>query len=329
MKTKLVLSLLLLIIVSSGCETGPKSYAYYRITEVQECSGLSLPKDLIKSICLKKLIHFGHFEASHNPSDMFSVGTGSRSGQNAYFFEMYPAGEMLIKYEKKNIKYKALDLQYDGKYFPLFTYRGSSDYFSAPSSDIIVATDIKGKSGVVTINVGSSISIKFKVKESNDWNLDRDKTLDIKDLIGDYYPFDVTFKTISGNIQYTNNFLQSQGKKSLVNEPVKVIVAQLRTGELYCLGFRCVDTRLQDVWGNVSSGITPLTREAGFASPIPISPSQQTLVCLPKGNGTIICGGGTDLVKLVFNAGNSGLRTCPPVFYPYGIHWSSQIFLGD
>ena len=329
METKLYIPVIFLIIVCLGCEAGPKPYTYYRITEVEESAGLSLSKDLIKSICLKKLIHFGHFEASLSPSDMFSVGKGSRSGQDAHFFEMYPAGEMLITYQKTNIRYKTLDLQYDGKNFPLFSYRGTSDYFSAPSSDIIVSTVISGRSGAVTIKVGSKISIKLKVKESNDWNLSKDKELDLKDLIGEYYPFDVTFKSISGSILFTNRFLQSQGKNSLINEPVIVIIAQLRTGELYCLGFRCSDGCLQDAWGHTTSAITPLRREAGFASPIPISPSQQTLVCTPKDDGTIICGGGTDQIKLTFNAGKSYLKTYAPVFYPYGIHWSSQIFLNN
>ena len=322
-----ILSVVILALIGvTNCTAVPKAYTYYRVTKVASFSGFSGSRSLLESICLKKLIYFSHFDGSMSASDMFRVGVGSRSGSEAFFFEMYPSSEMLIMYDQRtNVRCKTMDLEYGNKHFALFPYRGTSDFFSAPSSDIIVKTDISGKNGSITIDIGKSMSIKLRVRESNDWDLSRDKPLDIKDLIGDYYPFDVAFKSISGTIQYTNQFLQRQGQKSLITEPVKVIVAQLKTGELYCLGFRCSDTRLQDPWGRVSSGISPLSREAGFASPIPIHHSQQSFICRPKGDGTVICGGGTDSIKLVFNADDRVLKNSPVSFFPYGLHWSSQI----
>ena len=324
---KRVLSLAILVLIGvTNCMAVPKAYTYYRITKVESSSGFTTSSSLLESICISKLIYFGHFDGSMDAADMFKVGAGAGAGSEAHFFEMYPSSEMLIRYNQStNVRCKTMDLQYDNKHFALFPYRGTSDYFSAPSSDIIVKTDISGKNGSITIDIGKTMSIKLRVRESNDWNLSKDKVLDIKDLSGDYYPFEVAFRSISGTIKYTNKFLQKQGQKSLITEPVKVVVAQLRIGELYCLGFICSDRRLQDPWGRVSSGISSLSREAGFASPIPISPTQQTLICLPKGDGTIICGGGTDSIKLVFNADNRVLKNSSISFFPYGLHWSSQI----
>lgn len=326
MNKSAIILVILVLIGATNCTTGIKEDTYYRITKVESFSGFSTSSSLLESICLGKLIHFGHFDGSMSAADMFKVGAGARSGSEAHFFEMYPSTSMLIKYSQStDVRCKTMDLQYDNKHFALFPYRGTSEFFSAPSSDIIVKTEINGKSGSITIDIGKLMSIKLKVKESTDWDLSRDKILDIKDLIGDYYPFDVAFRSVSGTIQFTNLFLQRQGQKSLIKEPVDIIVAQLKTGELYCLGFICSDRRLQDPWGRASSSISSLSREAGFASPIPISQSKQTINCRPKGDGTIICGGGTDSIELVFNTDSMVLKNSPILFFPYGLHWSSQI----
>jgi len=325
---KKTILLILALLSFAICYAAPKPYTYYRITKVESATGFSLSKDLVESICLKKLIYFSHFDASIHSQDMFKVGGGVRSGQDAFYFEMYPSGAMLINYNQETKVYrKTLDLLYDKKHMPLFPYKGTVDYFTAPSSDIIVKTNINGKFGEVTISIGKSMTIKLKVKESNDWDLSKDKELDIKDLSGDYYPFMVAFKKISGTIQYTNLFLQRQGRNAVVKEPVDIIVAQLKSGELFCLGFSCADPELQDSWGHHSSQISALSREAGFSSPIPISSTNQTIHCKPMGKGTVICGGGTDSISLVINADKRVLMTSPVVYYPYGIHWSSQVVL--
>jgi len=332
----LVLVLMALASLLVFLPRSPKPNTYYRIIRVESASGFSISNDLLESICQKKLIHFGVYKSSFDSQDIFTKNGNIIAPSGApFFFELYKPGAILIDYNQKiTVKSDAIGVLYDKKYFPLFKYKGTPNYYSAPSSDIVVKMDLRSRFGTITINIGDTMSLKLRVIESNNWDLDKDQKLDIKDLIGDYYPFDVAFRSVRGTIYYTNKVLEQRGEASGSKEPVNVIVAQRRSGELFCLGFRCEDTRLQDSWGRPTSwisssgSVSTLTREAGFVSPVPVLSSQQTIICHPNDDGTIICGGGTDEIKLTFNPGEISSMTSP-IFFPYGIHWDSQIVNED
>lgn len=320
MKHILSLSIEFLFIVLIPVLSYAQSYSDFEITKVESSKGLDISGNLLNSICVGKILHEGSITMSIDYKP-FNPGTGSKSGQTPTFFDFYSDGS-IPKEGGHSISQRVITMAYGGIKLHWFPYRGSSNYYSPKCSEMICEANLKGKSGTISITIGKNKSIVFKVKQVNS---SRANYLDLKDVLGDYYPFDIKLTTVSGTLKYNDEFRERRGQSPSVSEPVTVDLLLTRTGQAYCVGFVCSSSTIRDAKGNAP--ITASRREAGFRTPVQLSRGNNNIACLPaRGeyhNSSIF--GLTKVMTLSINTSSISFSNAAASFSPTGFVYSEEV----
>lgn len=272
---KKTILLILALLSFAICYAAPKPYTYYEITKVKDYRGLQVSQELINSICLGRLIHFGsiRYDFSHKPFAPGSAMT-SMGDTRATFFDMYDENDLIIP---NTVRFSTplISTKWGEENLHWFPYRGSSDFFSPRFGTIVCETKINGKNGEIIFRTESNQSVTLSVKECKDST--RKKMLDVKGIWDNYYPFMYKLFTVDGTIEYQRAPTSLNGQWTKEREAVSIDLVISNKNQCYIMGFRCIQQARSS--GSYYSSLS--RRDAGFSKAKPVKKSKQFITCLP------------------------------------------------